>query len=237
MPPPRLSIVLPAFRLEPVIYQNLFEVVKAVEGLGTYEVIVVDDGSPDRTGDEARRAAAQLPTVTVLTHPQNRGKGQALTTGAARATGEIVVFIDADLDLPPEQIEMVLAELPGNDIVVGAKRTSMSGGSYPAARRVLSRTFALGTAALFRLPVEETQTGLKAFRREVLDRVLPELRLSGYAFDLELLVRANEAGFKMREIPVELGPSAASAGLRRSMLWDLGRDTGKLFWWKLTRKL
>jgi hypothetical protein len=87
------------------------------------------------------------------------------------------------------------------------------------------------------LPVEETQTGLKVFRRQVLDRVLPELKLSGYAFDLELLVRANEAGFKMREIPVELGPTAASAGLRRSMLWDLGRDTGRLFWWKLRGEL
>jgi glycosyltransferase involved in cell wall biosynthesis len=233
--PPALSVVLPAYRLERVIAGNIAAVVEAVGALGA-EVIVVDDGSDDETGAQAESAASALEAVTVIHHEVNRGKGDALVTGADAARGALVCFLDADLDLPPDQIVPMIDRLDGADIVVGAKRSHMAGGSYPTLRRLLSHVFAFCTTALFGLPIRETQTGLKVFRRQVLDEILPSVQLRGYAFDLELMVRAHRAGYRIVEMPVRLGPSAAGAALRPRMLWELGRDTLHLAWHLLRGK-
>jgi glycosyltransferase involved in cell wall biosynthesis len=160
-----------------------------------------------------------------------------LFTGARVAKGELIVFLDADLDLPPEQLPALLEEMGNADVLVGAKRDSMAAGHYPLLRRMLSRLFSLATVGLFGLPVTETQTGLKVFRREVLDVVIPQMRIEGYAYDLEMLVRAQRAGFKLTEAPVELGPGASTAALRAGMLWQMARDTARLQWWVMTGRV
>ena len=141
------------------------------------------------------------------------------------SSGATLVFLDADLDLPPEQIPSLLEAMKTHDVLVGTKKASMSGGSYPLVRRILSRVFALATGGVFGLPVSETQTGLKIFRRPVIESVGPDVRIDRYAFDLELLVRAHARGFSMTEAPVLLGPGAAGSALRLSMMWNLARDT------------
>jgi glycosyltransferase involved in cell wall biosynthesis len=234
---PAVSVVLPAFRLGETIAANLVRVAAALPGDGSVEVIVVDDGSTDDTYLEAKRAAAQAPQVTVIRHEVNRGKGEALFTGTRAARADLVVFLDADLDLPPEQVPDLLSQMEGIDLLVGAKRKSMGEGNYPLARRILSRIFAICTVGLFGLPVRETQTGLKVLRRPVLEEVLPQMRIRGYAYDLELLVRAHRAGYVIREVAVELGPGASTAPLRLSMLWQMGRDTLRLWWWTATGRL
>ena len=95
----------------------------------------------------------------------------------------------------------------------------------------------MATVGLFKLSVTETQTGLKIFRKEVLEAVLPNMRIDGYAYDLEMLVRAQRAGFKLAETPVELGPGASTASLQGRMLWQMARDTARLEWWVLTGRL
>ncbi len=232
---PALSVIMPAYRLGPVIASNIFAVVAAVSGLDA-EVVVVDDGSDDDTESQASLAAQQAPSVRVVRHEVNRGKGEALVTGTGHSRGGIVCFLDADLDLPPDQIAPLVQRLATADVAVGAKRSNMAGGAYPTLRRVLSHVFAVATTGIFRLPIRETQTGLKAFKREVLDAVLPSVRLRGYAFDLELMVRAHRAGYRIVEVPVRLGPSASGAALRLRMLWELGRDTLRLAWWLLWKK-
>ena len=111
----------------------------------------------------------------------------------------------------------------------------MTPGRYPALRRVLSLTFAAVNRILFRLPLRETQTGLKVFRRSALEDTLPALQTTRYAFDLELLVRIRKAGGSMAESPVVL-TKGASSGLSISTLWEMGRDTLKIwfhsFRWK-----
>lgn len=225
--------MLPVYRLESVIEQNVDLVFDALADLGP-EVILVDDGSNDGTGDAIARAALEHPIRTV-TLPVNRGKGRALLEGWKIATGDLIVFLDADLDLPPEQIPALIDQLlsTGVDVVVGTKKTTMRG-SYPGVRRILSRVFALLTEGIFRLPVSETQTGLKVFRRAVLEAVADNVRVDRYAFDLELLARAHAAGFELSETPVTLSAGAATASLRPSMMWNLGRDTLRIGWWKLT---
>lgn len=226
-----ISVVLPAYGLGDVIAANIRRVLDAFDGLEV-EVVVTDDGSPDDTFIQA--ASVNDPRLVVERHPENRGKGDALITGWNASHGDVVVFLDADLDLPPEQVPPLLARIAEADVVVGAKRSSMSGGRYPRLRSILSRIFAAFTVGLFRLPVTETQTGLKIFRREVLDTVLPQVRIRGYAFDLELLLRAHRAGYRLVEAPVTLGESAAGASLRLSMMWSLARDTARLAVWQLS---
>ena len=230
---PSVSVVLPAYQLGSVIAANL-ERVASVLSLLSPEIIAVDDGSTDQTLSEALRATANMPGASVLSHPVNRGKGQALFTGARAAKGDLIVFLDADLDLPPEQLSALLDNMGDADVLVGAKRDSMATGRYPIIRRLLSRLFSLATVGLFKLTVTETQTGLKIFRREVLDLVIPQMRIEGYAYDLEMLVRAQRSGFKLAQAPVELGPGASTASLRAGMLWQMARDTVRLQWWVWT---
>ena len=147
------------------------------------------------------------------------------------------MFLDADLDLPPEQLPALLNGMGDADVLVGAKRDSMAAGRYPLIRRMLSRLFSLATVGLFGLTVTETQTGLKVFRKEVLEIVIPQMRIDGYAYDLEMLVRAQRSGFKLAQTPVELGPGASTASLRAGMLWQMARDTARLQWWVWTGRV
>ncbi len=232
-----MSVILPAFRLGSRIYSNVLRVARALESIDQFQIVVVDDGSPDDTGAEAHRAAAALgDVVSVVSYQPNRGKGAALQEGFAASTGAVVVFLDADLDLPPEQVLDVVAALEGQtaDVVVGAKRSSMSRESYPLLRRILSVVFSTTIKILFRLPIAETQTGLKVFRRRVLDAVFEDVETARYAFDLELLVRAHRGGFTITEVPVELAVGAAGVPVTLKTLWEMGRDTLRL-WWKVVR--
>lgn len=225
-----VSVVLPAYRLGEHIAANMKTVANVLPGA---QLVVVDDGSDDSTYEQAKQSATLLPRALVLRHEHNRGKGAALQTGAQAAEGSTVVFLDGDLDLPPAQIPSLLelfAEVDA-DVLVGAKQTDMGDGRYPWKRRALSRLFATISRILFRLPVDETQTGLKIFKRTVLEQVFAEQRVFGYAFDLELLVRAHRAGFQIAETPVELRIGASSAPLQLATLWEMGRDTLRIFLW------
>jgi glycosyltransferase involved in cell wall biosynthesis len=228
--PTGISVLMPAHQLESSIADNLARVVAVVSNWVQSEVIVIDDGSTDDTRGFANKAAALSDLVSVVGYDINRGKGGALQEGFKYAAGEIIVFLDADLDLPPEQLPAFISKFVEQDVdaLVGAKRSAMVPGRYPALRRLLSVAFAAVNRVLFRLPLKETQTGLKVFKRGALESTLPQLQTLRYAFDLELLVRIRKAGGKMAEAPVVLAPDSSS-GLSLSTLWEMGRDTA-LIW-------
>jgi glycosyltransferase involved in cell wall biosynthesis len=232
-----ISILMPAHQLESSIADNIDRVAAVIVGWEDSEIIVVDDGSTDDTRGFADKAAASSGNISVVGYDTNRGKGGALKEGFRHAVGETIVFLDADLDLPPEQLPAFIGQFQelGVDALVGAKRSAMVPGRYPALRRVLSVTFAAVNRVLFRLPVRETQTGLKVFRRQALESTLPNLQTTRYAFDLELLVRIRKAGGSMAQAPVTLA-SGSSGGLSLGTLWEMGRDTIKIwlrsFRWK-----
>ncbi|MDX2343214.1 MAG: glycosyltransferase family 2 protein [Acidimicrobiia bacterium] len=232
-----VSILMPAYQLESVIADNVDRVVEVVGDWPGVEIIVIDDGSTDDTKGFAEKAASAHESVSAVSYPINRGKGGALKEGFTHASGDTIVFLDSDLDLPPEQLPTFLTEFEhqGVDALVGAKRTAMAPGRYPALRRLLILAFAGVNRVLFRLPVHETQTGLKAFKRSALQDTLPNLETDGYTFDLELLIRIRKAGGSLAEAPVALAPGSSS-GLSLATLWEMGRDTlaiwVKSFRWK-----
>ena len=200
-----LSVVVPAYREANTIAAALHRLVDVLDRLDRpYEVIVVSDGNTDGTVDAAQ--ALGLPNLRVLHYERNQGKGYALRHGTQNSTGDLVAFIDADLDIHPEGIARFLDMLETQhvDAVVASKIHPDSVVNYPAFRRLQSKIFRLLVELFFRLDVSDTQTGLKLFRRELLDTCLPLVTTSGFAFDLELLVLANDANFRIIEGPLQI---------------------------------
>jgi glycosyltransferase involved in cell wall biosynthesis len=197
--PVRVSVVLPARNEGHHIHANLVRVCEALAAADV-EVIVVDDGSQDATAAEARRAAAAGLPVRVVRLDANQGKGAALFRGFAEARAGVVAFLDADLEIAPQNVLRLLSVMESSQaaVVVGKK----TGDGFPLARRLLSRIFRGTVSSLFGLSVSDTQTGIKLFRREVLERVAPRMSISRFAFDIELLVAVTRFGYEIAECPV-----------------------------------
>lgn len=222
-----ISVIIPAFNEEGVIARTLAETCAVLRG-HDYEIIVVDDGSRDGTWAEAEAFACEHTGVRVLRVGQNGGKGAALRRGTEIAQGELIAFLDADMDIHPRQLWLLLDAMRTHnaDVAVGSKHLADSRVVFPFSRRILSRAFSWLEKALFNLDLSDTQTGLKLFRAEVLRRAFPRVRVQRYAFDLELLVAASRFGYRIVEVPVTVSfqrPGAGRIGLRAmlNMLWDL----------------
>jgi glycosyltransferase involved in cell wall biosynthesis len=216
---PALSVILPAHQEAASLRANLERASAALSGEDV-ELVVVDDGSTDATHAEAvRAAAAGLPVVAVRLD-RNAGKGAALFRGVAAARGALVAFHDADLEIAPEEV-LHLREVmrsTGADVVVGARSGERN--EFPLPRRLMSGVFRATVSFLFGLAVSDTQTGIKLFRREVLERVAPKMSVGGFAFDVELLVAATRFGYVVTECPVEVAFSR-EGGLGRMRIGTL----------------
>jgi glycosyltransferase involved in cell wall biosynthesis len=229
----KISIIMPAYNEEARLYENILEVGRVLEEDGApFEIIVVDDGSQDRTLAQAQKAAGEFAHVLVVQYPVNAGKGQALREGFARATGDYVVFLDSDLDLPPGQIRRLLdiLEKEGADAVIGSKRHPESQVQRPWQRKVLSNGYYFLVKLMFGLPLRDTQTGLKIFRCEVLKKVLPRLRVRRFAFDLELLAVAHQDGYKIAEAPVVVRHRRKFGRIGFWPVWETWRETLGVFY-------
>ncbi|MCB0881075.1 MAG: glycosyltransferase [Thermoleophilia bacterium] len=223
---PRLSVVVPAFNQQGSIRENLGTIERRLETLGVpFEIVVVSDGSADRTYDEARRH--ESPRVRVLDYHRNLGKGYALRTGSREARGAMIAWIDSDLDLDPAALRgfVDLMDAGDVDVVIGSKRHPQSVVDYPAKRRVYSWMYQQLVRVLFSLDVRDTQVGMKLFRREVLDEVLPVVLVKRYAFDLEMLAVATHFGHRrIVEAPIVLDYQFSGTGVNwraiATALWD-----------------
>ncbi|WP_217914366.1 glycosyltransferase family 2 protein [Miltoncostaea marina] len=229
---PMLSVVAPAFNQAATIYANIAEIAARLETLGVgHELIVVSDGSLDRTRDELDRHSVR--GVRVLAYDRNLGKGYALRTGSAAARGDYVAWIDSDLDLDPAGLARFMDLMVEHDLdaVVGSKRHPESQVAYPARRRLYSWGYQQLVRALFRLDVRDTQVGMKLFRREVLDEVLPVVLVKRYAFDLEILAVARAFGFdRIAEAPIRLDYQFGSSGVNWRAIAQALWDTAAVFY-------
>lgn len=226
----RLSVVIPAYNENGIILDMLKECISSLNGLKP-ELIVVDDGSSDGTLEKVHEFAEQNNDVRVVNYGSNQGKGFAVKYGFQHTSGDIVAFIDADLNLHPGQIPglMEYMEKYDVDVVVGSKRHPESNVNYPFERKILSDIYYLFVRTLFGLPVKDTQVGLKLYKREVLEDVLPRVLIKRYAFDIEILANAHRLGYKIMESPVELNMSFSSH-VNKKAIWSMLIDTCAVFY-------
>lgn len=206
-----VSVIIPAYNEESGIADALRRLLKVLDVTDrTYEILVVSDGSTDETVRIAR--SVDHPNVSVIEYSPNRGKGYAQALGVEQTQYPIVVFMDGDLDLDPSVIPsyLDLIESGAADGVVGSKVHPESVVDYPWSRRLISRAFHNLTRLLIGLDLGDTQTGLKAFRRDVMAEVAGQCHSQGFAFDLEMLCRLNDRGARIVEAPVILNYDFAS---------------------------
>lgn len=229
----KLSILLPAHNEGPRIYGNIREIQRVFDEIGCrYELIIIDDGSKDETYENARKAAKGFSNVIVKKMRRNRGKGRALKCGFRFAKGDLVAFLDADLDLHPEQIHNLFRIMNEEeaDVVIGSKRHPESKLNYPWQRRIISNVYFFLIKIMFGLPLKDTQTGLKLFKHEVLEKVFPKVLIKRYAFDLELLINAYHLGYKITEAPVILNYQRIMGRIRLKDFYHTGMDTLAIFY-------
>ncbi len=202
-----LSVIIPAFNESKRIINSLKECLRVFNDFGLpFELIIVNDGSTDNTASLVRRFAKNNDNIKLVSYKKNKGKGHAIKYAFNYAKMNLVTFLDADLDIHPEQLRnfIKLMRKTKADIVVGSKRHPQSKLNYPWQRKLLSNAYYLMNRVLFGLPVKDTQSGLKLFKKKVLNKVMPRIIVKGYAFDLELLVVAHYYGYKIIEAPINL---------------------------------
>jgi Glycosyl transferase family 2 len=200
-----VTVVIPAYDESSRIESTLRDTVRSMEAFNCrYEVLVVDDGSQDATRELAEQVAAQFDGVRVIGYEHNAGKGRAIVEGARAATGDLILFVDADLEVHPRQLRVLyeVMQEAAADVVIGSKVHSDSTVDYARERWLMSWGYYAIVRLCFGLPVRDTQTGLKLFRKEVLSGVVPRMLVKRFAFDLEALVIAQRLGFRVVEAPV-----------------------------------
>lgn len=205
----RLSVVVPAYCEAGRIRATVEQLREDLVTVAPVEIVVVDDGSVDGTGEEAESAGADK----VVRQPENRGKGAAVRAGALAADGRTVAFVDADLAYPPAQILRLLGEVEaGWDVVVGSRR-HIDTTTLVRARRlriVTGRLFNLLTTAVLLGHYRDTQCGLKAFRSDVARLLFRHTRIDGFAFDVEVFHLAERYRLSLTEVPVSLSNTDVS---------------------------
>ncbi len=203
-----LSVIVPAYKQENTIARDLKRIKQVLDQLRyPTELICVVDGKIDATFEKALKLAKNYSNIKVIGYDTNKGKGYAIRFGMAESRGDVVSFIDAGMDLNPNGLSMLLEhfEWYDADIIVGSKRHPVSKVDYPWQRRILSVGYQILVWLMFGLKIRDTQVGMKFFKREVLEGVLPRLLVKRYAFDIEILAVANYLGFtRIFEAPIEI---------------------------------
>lgn len=200
----KTSLVVPAYNEEkglPLVVEEYLDFVD--------EIIVVDDGSKDGTFNAAKNLESER--VKLFRHSVNSGKVAALRTGIAHATGDVIIFTDADCTYPARYVpELVDAILRGADLVLGARLQSRD--NIPAFNRIGNNVFSFLATYISCLKILDSQTGLRAFRREMFDRL--DVKAKGLEFETKMTVRAAKLGYKIVEIPIEYRERVGMSKLR-----------------------
>ncbi len=201
MPKMKLSIVIPAYNEEKRIKSTLESLVNRFNS--SCEIIVVSE-SNDKTDYIVTEFSKTSAVIKLLASSQRLGKGGAFKKGVRNAHGEIVMLLDSDLPVPISDVEKVISLMKRVDVAVASREVE---GTkilvYPPMARVFAgKAFSRIFNALFNLNVKDTQCGCKAFRKEVLEKVLNNVESNGFEFDAELLFKCRRAGYKIIEVPV-----------------------------------
>jgi len=206
---PYLSIVIPAYNEESRIEATLGQVLRCIEERGwDAEVLVVDDGSKDKTAAIVEGWMERYPRLHLIRNRVNRGKGYSIRNGVLQSAGALVLFTDADLSAPMMEAERLVAALEsGADIAIGSRWLDRSRQvvHQPLYRQFFGRCFNRVTRIVMSLPFADTQCGFKAFRREAAQTIFRLQTIERWGFDPELLFIAGKLGYRVDEVSVTWG--------------------------------
>lgn len=201
-----LSVVIPAFNEEARLEPTIRDTVAYFRSRGrSVEVIVVDDGSLDRTSEVVNRLATSFSELRLFRLAANRGKGYAVRTGVVNARGPLILFADADGATPIAEIERLEAALAsGADVAIGSRAVRGDGVRIAAKiyRRLMGRMFHQLVRLLTVKGIQDTQCGFKLFRADVGHDLFSRMRMNGFSFDVEVLLMAQRQGYRIAEVPV-----------------------------------
>src|SRR5574341_172624 len=222
-PLPRLSVIVPAYNEADRIGPYLASIGRYMEQRGTpCEILVVDDGSNDRTGLVVAQVQTDMPVVRLLRLDRNMGKGAAVRRGILEAQGETVLVADADGATAISEVERLEAAIEkGADLAIGSRFL----GSHDPRYRVVARWHRSVLGNLFNAIVRrlgisgitDTQCGFKMFRRAAARDLFPLARVNGYGFDLEILYVAQRRGYRISEVPINW---TDQPGSKVRVVWD-----------------
>ncbi len=201
-----LSLIVPVYKQEKTIVDNLRQLKLVLDNIRyDYEIIAVVDGILDKSFSKIKKS--RIDRVKCIGLKENLGKSLAIRLGMNEAKGDYVMFIDAGMEIDPNGISMLLEHMEwyNADIIVGSKRHLASHVNYPIERKVLSFGYYYLVKLLFGIRVHDTQAGIKIFKKQVLQKVLPRMVEKKFAGDLEMLVVADNLGFsRIYEAPIKL---------------------------------
>lgn len=202
-----LSVIIPAFNEENRIKKSLdaIDTYLSSDNL-RYEIIVVDDGSTDNTSSIVKDFCKAHHKVSYTTYGQNMGKGYAVREGVKSSKGGIILFTDADLSTPINEMEKLIETIKyGFDIAIGSRALSDSKiiVSQPFYRKTMGKIFNILVRLLIFKGIKDTQCGFKCFTSKVANEVFSRCKIDGFSFDVEILLIAKKHGFKITDIPVQ----------------------------------
>ena len=234
-----MSVIIPIYKKEKTIKNELIKIYNILKSTPyNFEIIgVVDGTSLDNSYNEAR--SLKKSRIKIFGYKDNYGKGFAIRYGMEKSNGDVISFIDSGGDINPQGIIMLLEHMKWYkaDIIVGSKMHSASIVKYPFARKLFSFIYYWFVRILFGLKIRDTQTGLKAYKRKVLNTVLDKLVVKRFAFDIEILAVAHSLGFRrIYDAPVEINLNFAESSIiglfTQNGIWRFIYDTLAV-WYRL----
>jgi dolichyl-phosphate beta-glucosyltransferase len=207
MPSPFYSIIIPAFNEAERIGASLERILQYVKASRwSAEILVVNDGSTDNTNAVVQEFAARNPIVRMLENPGNRGKGYSVRNGMLNASGQVLLFTDADLSSPIEEANKLFSVIESGeaDVAIGSRylQRELQTRKQPLYRRMLGRAFNAALRSILGLSYVDTQCGFKAFSRKAVAAIFPNMKIERWGFDPEILFLAERYGLRVAEVPV-----------------------------------
>lgn len=202
-----LSVIIPAYNEERRLPKTLEDIDRYLsEQNYDYEIIVVNDGSKDKTAEVVRKLQNQIRNLRLIDNKENHGKGYVVRQGFMEAKGDYRVFTDADNSTSIDQIEKMWPEFEkGFDVVIGSRdvKGAILDPPQPFFRQLVGEGFKIFRKIIVGLwDLEDTQCGFKGFTKKVVEDVFPKCKIDRFAFDPEILVLAKKMGYKIKEIPI-----------------------------------
>ncbi|KXB08871.1 hypothetical protein AKJ56_00175 [candidate division MSBL1 archaeon SCGC-AAA382N08] len=236
----KLSVIIPAYNEQ----DRLPDTLEAIDDYlikqdYNYEILVVDGGSTDNTSQIVEDFKSKIDNLQLLRHEVSRGKGYAVRQGLSNTEGRYRLFTDADNSTSIDQVEEMWPHVDKYDVIIGSRdledsvldppqpwfREHVLGGGFRLVRKIILNLWGL----------EDTQCGFKIFTEEAVEKIVPQCKVDGFAFDPEMLILAKRLDFKIKEIPVHwVNQEGSTVGLENMI--KMGLDLLRIRWNIITGK-